>query len=72
MPQHDILAPFAAAVMLLTKAPRTATELADLLAASRGTALNWLRILEAEGLVQRTTPRKNPKGRTSPVWEWCA
>ena len=73
MPRHESLAPFTAAVMLLTKAPRTVAELAGLLGTARCTTLGWLRRLEAEGLVQRNpTPRKNQKGRGSPEWTWIA
>lgn len=72
MPRVDHVPRFAAAIMLLTKAPRTAAEISGLLSATHGTVLRWLRILEAEGLVQQAAPRQNPAGRSSPVWEWIA
>lgn len=73
MPRCEVIAPMAAAVMFLTKAPRTVSEVAKLLKVSRDPVARYFRALEAEGLV-RLCPerRKNPRGRTSPVWEWIA
>lgn len=50
------------AVFLLMQAPRTATELADLMECTPVSALRWLAALEAEALVKRDTPR-HPSGR---------
>jgi len=66
----------AAVIFLLTKAPRTPSEIAHLLGMQPHGSLEhvkvWLRIWEEEGLVQRAGERQNTHGRPSPVWEWIA
>ena len=63
-----------AAVQLLTKAPRTCSELAGLIGVGQAAVYRYLNEMEAEGLIQRggLRAREDFKGPPETVWEWSA
>lgn len=64
-----------AVVFFLTRAPRTPGELSELAQTKAESVSKILRLLEAEGLVRKTTQRRRDDGRSGrhPMqWEWAA
>jgi predicted transcriptional regulator len=63
-----------AAVQLLTKAPRTCSELAKLIGVGQQAVYGYLHEMEAEGLIQRggLRSREGFNGPPETVWEWAA
>lgn len=63
-----------AAVQLLTKAPRTCSELAKLIGVGQAAVYGYLNEMEAEGLIKRggLRSREGFKGTPETVWEWAA
>jgi len=62
---------YAAILFLLTKSPRTVTELADLTAHNHEGVRGWLKALEGEGLVEAAETKTGPKGGAKAiVYRW--
>jgi predicted ArsR family transcriptional regulator len=62
---------YAAILFLLTKSPRTVTELADLTGHNHEGVRGWLKALEAEGLVDAKPMQTGPKGGARAiVYRW--
>ena len=74
MPRGTNVDRVAAAVLLLTKAPRTANEIGRLLGIPAPAWLrNWLKAFEAEGLIEKDGKRReNGSRKPSIVWKWIA
>lgn len=63
-----------AAVQLLTKAPRTCSELSKLIGVGQSSVYGYLHEMEAEGLIRRggLRSREGMPGTPETVWEWAA
>ena len=63
---------YAAILFLLTKSPRTVSELAELTGHNHEGVRGWLKALEAEGLVQKdkSTKQHARGGSTGFVYRW--
>jgi predicted transcriptional regulator len=63
-----------AAVQLLTKAPRTCSELAGLIGVGQAAVYRYLKEMEPWGLIRPTVPRPRTEGyigAAETVWEWA-